>query len=187
MAGWQGMGEAAPHGLPCASRHLGPPRGRLCQPRHIRARLQVSSELLQGTRLQIRHVEYESDEYCHWTFPDDNPEHAEPSYMMARRLTPHSKRRPPEPDSIIERSKKIMLDERPPVRPSGKRAAFIQAIEDAKAAAEQRKATLAASAWHQVGYLWCNLASAYTLPAMDAPALGPCVGLGVMPVLGAAS
>ena len=43
-----------------------------------------------------------------------------------------------------------MLEERPAVRPSGKRAAFIQAIEDAKAAADERARAWCDSAWHVV-------------------------------------
>jgi hypothetical protein len=48
--------------------------------------LMISSELIRGTRLLVKPEEYDVDEYCHWTFPDDDPSKAEPSYMMARRL-----------------------------------------------------------------------------------------------------
>lgn len=112
--------------------------------------LQVSSELLQGTRLQIRRAEYDSAEYCHWSFPDDDPAQAEPSYMMARRLRPRERRGTPVPGGALERLQPLMLAERPPVRPSGKRAAFIQAIEDAKIATDERRRVLEESAWHQV-------------------------------------
>ena len=48
--------------------------------------------------------------------------------MMARRLKPMSQRgAPPAASTILERSRPLMLDERPPVQASGKRAAFIQA------------------------------------------------------------
>jgi hypothetical protein len=112
--------------------------------------VQVSSELLKGTRLQIRRAEYNSAEYCHWTFPDDDPAQAEPSYMMARRLKPQEHRGTPAAGGVLERIEPLLLAERPPVRPSGKRAAFIQAIEDAKAAVDERRRLLQESAWHQV-------------------------------------
>ena len=88
--------------------------------------LQLSSELFGGTRLQTKAAEYEFDEYCHWTFADDDPAKGEPSYMMARRLKPAAERGPPAPTSTLARSEALLIDARPPVLPSGKRAAFIQ-------------------------------------------------------------
>jgi hypothetical protein len=111
----------------------------------------MSSELLKGTRLQIRRAEYDSAEYCHWTFPDDDPAQVEPSYMMARRLKPRANRGTHVVGGALERWQSLMLAERPPVRPNGKRAAFIQAIEDAKAATEERNLEREETAWHQVG------------------------------------
>ena len=113
--------------------------------------LHISSELIAGTKVQIKQPEYIYDEYCHWTFPDDDPALAEPSYMMARPLKPFSQRTAePGADSVTERSKALMVDERPPVVPSGKRAAFIQALVDAKAAEERRKMEWEQQAWHVV-------------------------------------
>ena len=117
----------------------------------------------------MRPLEYDCDEYCHWTFPDDNPATAQPSYMMARRLKPFGARAPATGaatgavaaaetaaaagdcgPSIMERSQLLLQEDRPPVRPSGKRAAFIKAIEEAEAAEEARKKAWADSAWHVV-------------------------------------
>ena len=50
--------------------------------------LSLSSVLEAGTKLLINEPEHVFDEYSHWTFPDDDPAKAEPSYMMARRLRP---------------------------------------------------------------------------------------------------
>ena len=63
--------------------------------------LQVSSELLAGTKLQTNRAELAFDEYCHWTFADDDPAKGEPSYMMARRLKPIDERGPPSSSSRI--------------------------------------------------------------------------------------
>ena len=57
--------------------------------------LQISSELRKGARILVEDVatlEYDFDEYCHWTFPDDDPSKSAPSYMMARRLKPAAER-----------------------------------------------------------------------------------------------
>ena len=68
--------------------------------------------------------------------------------MMARRLKPMSERGPPPASSVLRRSQdELLLETRPPVMPSGKRAAFIQAIEDAKLARERRKQEWEDSAW----------------------------------------
>ena len=97
--------------------------------------------------LQVKHSEF--DEYCHWSFPDDD-KGGEPSYMMARRLKPKTQRHAPTHDSVIERSRSRTVEERPPVVPSGKRAAFIKAIEEAKAIEAAKKQEWADSAWHCV-------------------------------------
>ena len=112
--------------------------------------LGMSSELLAGTRLQVKPIEYDFDEYCHWSFPDDNPALAEPSYMMARRLMPKAERRPRGEGAASARAEALLRGERPPVKPSGKRASFIQAIEDKKAEEARRKQEWADSAWHIV-------------------------------------
>lgn len=42
-----------------------------------------------STKVQVSHFERHMDTkvpYCHWTFPDDTIETAEPSYMMALKL-----------------------------------------------------------------------------------------------------
>ena len=44
--------------------------------------LQISSEVLAGTKLQVRDVEYDVEDYCHWSFPEDDPALASPSYMV---------------------------------------------------------------------------------------------------------
>ena len=113
--------------------------------------LQLISEVRAGTRLHTNIPELIFDEYCHWTFPDDNPALAEPSYMMARRLKPVSERTStPSADSRIERSKPLMVDARPTVVPAGARAPFIEAIEAKKAAAAKLRQEWADSAWHVV-------------------------------------
>ena len=56
--------------------------------------LQLSSILMRGTRLQTGGIDADVDEYCHWTFPDDDQASGCPSYMMARRLKPMSERKP---------------------------------------------------------------------------------------------
>ena len=126
--------------------------------------LQLSSELMAGTRLMTRvglTVEYE--EYSHWTFPDDDPSAQEPSYMMARRLS----RRGGDGGSgggdggdgggtgparvgTLASSAPLMREERPEVQPSGKRAAFIRAIEERKKADAAARQAWADEAWHVV-------------------------------------
>lgn len=70
---------------------------------------------------------YDYDEYCHWTFPDDDPAQGVPSYMMARRLKPHSERTAfrknasAKDASVIERSLPLLLESRPAVTPSPSR------------------------------------------------------------------
>ena len=46
--------------------------------------------IINRTKVQVSHFERHMDTkvpYCHWTFPDDTIETAEPSYMMALKLT----------------------------------------------------------------------------------------------------
>lgn len=48
-----------------------------------------SSRLKEGTRVQVSHFDIESNDYkpySHWSFPDDEFEDGEPSYMMVRKL-----------------------------------------------------------------------------------------------------
>jgi hypothetical protein len=115
---------------------------------------QISSELRKGARLLIEDpskLDFEFDEYCHWTFPDDDPSKSEPSYMMARRLTPTSERGGASASCpLMEAARGLLLDERPTVQPSGRRAEFIKKLADEKAAEEARKAAWAETAWHQV-------------------------------------
>ncbi|KAL1519508.1 hypothetical protein AB1Y20_023024 [Prymnesium parvum] len=87
--------------------------------------LAKSSILKKGTLLLIAGSTTEFEEYCHWTFPDDHST-AEPSYMMARKLRPPSERAPPSPTSTLARSQLLLVDERPPIKPSGKRAQYLQ-------------------------------------------------------------
>ena len=90
----------------------------------------------------------------HWTFPEDDPAQAEPSYMMARRLRPRSERAAAgegknesacsvagvgagtskAAGATAAASQQLMRDARPEVVASGKRAAFIRVIEEAKEA-----------------------------------------------------
>ena len=71
--------------------------------------------------------------------------------MMARRLKPASERGgAPSADSVLARSAPLMVEARPEVVPSGKRAAFIQAIAEAKAAEDKRKQEWAERAWYVV-------------------------------------
>jgi hypothetical protein len=47
------------------------------------------SRLKQGTRVKVSHFHLHDEHhvpYCHWTFPDDKFENAEPSYMMAKKI-----------------------------------------------------------------------------------------------------
>jgi len=46
--------------------------------------------------------------------------------MMARKLRPPSERAPPSPTSTLARSQLLLVDERPPIKPSGKRAQYLQ-------------------------------------------------------------
>lgn len=51
--------------------------------------LMSNSRLKGGTRIKISHLDVPEEEYrpyAHWSFPDDQFEDGEPSYMMARRL-----------------------------------------------------------------------------------------------------
>jgi hypothetical protein len=51
--------------------------------------LMSNSRLKAGTRVKVSHldiVEFDYKPYAHWTFPDDQFEEGEPSYMMALRL-----------------------------------------------------------------------------------------------------
>ena len=87
----------------------------------------LSVELVAGARVLVRPSGTHFEEYCHWSFPDDDPRHGQPSYMMARRLKPRAQRKPPSPSSTAGRSEAKLvggLDERPAVQPSGKRAAY---------------------------------------------------------------
>jgi len=107
--------------------------------------LQASSILRKGTRIFTSHVRYDYDEYCHWTFPDDDPAQGVPSYMMARRLKPQNERTPfralkntsAKDASVIERSLALLMPSRPAVTPSASRAAIFERIAKAKAAAEK--------------------------------------------------
>ena len=99
--------------------------------------------LLKGTRLLTAGSELEYEEYCHWTFPDDDPAAAdgEPSYMMARRLKPKAERTAPAPASVLARTAALLVDTRPPVQPSGSRAAFILKLTPPAAAASPASAS----------------------------------------------
>ena len=47
------------------------------------------SKLIDGTRIQVSRFDVEDNDYipyCHWTFPDDEFDSDEPSYMMAMKL-----------------------------------------------------------------------------------------------------
>ena len=90
--------------------------------------LALSSVILKGTRLQTSGNRLDNEEYAHWTFPDDDDKEGCPSYMMARRLKPHAERSPPPAASVLARSKALLQTERPPVKPSGKRARFVSSI-----------------------------------------------------------
>ena len=84
--------------------------------------LQLNSYLLKGTRLLTNGSDVDFAEYCHWTYPEDDASTCQTSYMMARPLKPHAERTGgPAPESIIERSRPLILSERPPVVPSEKR------------------------------------------------------------------
>ena len=113
----------------------------------------LSVELVAGARVLVRPSGTYFEEYCHWSFPDDDPRHGQPSYMMARRLKPRAQRGPPSPSSTAGRSEAKLvggLDGRPAVQPSGKRAAYVQAIAQAKEERARKRQEWADSAWHVV-------------------------------------
>ena len=117
--------------------------------------LQVSSELRKGAKLLVddpSKLPFDFDEYCHWTFADDDPNKSEPSYMMALRLRPLAKRAADAAmrEEVIAKSEALLVPERPVVVPSGRRATFIKALEEAKAEADARQKEWANSAWHVV-------------------------------------
>ena len=115
--------------------------------------LGLLAELSKGARVLIddpAKLEYEFDEYCHWTFADDDQSKSEPSYMMARRLKAHEARSPIDCSPAIVSSKEILLEERPAAKPAGPRAAFICALEERKAAEEAAQKEWQDSAWHKV-------------------------------------
>ena len=103
--------------------------------------LQLNSILMRGTRLQTGGIDADVDEYCHWTFPDDDQASGCPSYMMARRLKPHSERVamcPPEEttdaSSVLERSRRLLVRERPSIQPSESRRDIYDRYVAARAA-----------------------------------------------------
>lgn len=104
--------------------------------------LQLSSILMRGTRLQTGGIDADVDEYCHWTFPDDDQASGCPSYMMARRLKPMSERKPLCPlaetsassSSILERSRALLVAKRPPITPSESRRDIYERMVAAEAA-----------------------------------------------------
>ena len=108
--------------------------------------LTLASILKRGTRLLLRGPEADFEEYQHWSFPDDDPEAGCPSYMMARRLKPTHERRDvrestDDPSSIIERTKALLVPERPPLIPSPSRLAiFDRARRASERAAAAREA-----------------------------------------------
>ena len=70
---------------------------------------------------------------------------------MARRLKPFPKRpASPSCSSFLALSETLLVERRPTVVPSGKRAAFIKAIEDAKAEEKRKRQEQAKRAWHVV-------------------------------------
>jgi hypothetical protein len=57
--------------------------------KHRHPGLLSNSRLKQGTKIRISHLDQADivyKPYAHWSFPDDNFEEGEPSYMMARKL-----------------------------------------------------------------------------------------------------
>ena len=88
--------------------------------------LSLSAVLLKGTRLLVRGSSVEYEEYCHWTYPGDDNSNNCASYMMARKLKPLQERAPPADDSIIERTRPLVLEERPEPHASGKRKSFVE-------------------------------------------------------------
>ena len=100
---------------------------------------QLTSILMRGTRLQTGGIDAEVDEYCHWTFPDDDQASGCPSYMMARRLKPVEERVPIRPLSqppvtTIERTRHLLVRERPPITPSDSRREIYDRLMAEKAA-----------------------------------------------------
>lgn len=56
------------------------------------------SRLKEGTRIKVSHFHIHDDmhvPYCHWTFPDDDFDSGEPSYMMVRKLNRQSNKQRP--------------------------------------------------------------------------------------------
>ena len=103
--------------------------------------IQLSSILLKGTRLQLSGIDMDFDEYCHWTFPDDDPALAERSYMMARKLKPSSERTAEHAeDSVLVQTKdRLLVAERPEVVPSAKLAPIFEKLKAEKARYEAAK------------------------------------------------
>ena len=109
--------------------------------------LQLSSMLLRGTRLQTSGKgDYELTEYCHWTFPDEM-KMGEPSYMMAKRLKPFKDRKPigSEKGSVIERTKALLVRERPAIVPSESRKMVFERMAKEKAEKEEKQGAAASS------------------------------------------
>ena len=99
--------------------------------------LQLGATLRVGTRLLTAGVAgYEDDEYCHWSFPDDeSPD--EPSYMMARKLKPAHAREAGgalAPATTLEQAKRLLVAQRPTVVPVPGRQAVVEAARRRTAA-----------------------------------------------------
>ena len=110
----------------------------------------VHDLLRQGTRLlRAGSAELDFHEYCHWSFPDDDtPAADEASYMMVRRLKPHAERRDitlPSKEaehsvSVIERTKRLLVKERPAVVPTPARQASFERARLARQSAAESAA-----------------------------------------------
>uniref|UniRef100_A0A7S4B4E2 LysM domain-containing protein n=1 Tax=Chrysotila carterae TaxID=13221 RepID=A0A7S4B4E2_CHRCT len=88
--------------------------------------LQLSSHLLKGTRLLVSGSEREFEEYCHWTYPEDDNSNNCPSYMMALKLKPHAERVSKSAQQLVAAMEAISVSERPVAQPSGKRKSLLQ-------------------------------------------------------------
>ncbi|KOO28307.1 hypothetical protein Ctob_004251 [Chrysochromulina tobinii] len=99
--------------------------------------LQLGATLRVGTRLLTAGVDGQKDEeYCHWSFPDDeSPD--EPSYMMARKLKPAHERKAggaQAPATTLEQAKRLLVAQRPTVVPVPGRQAVVEAARRRTAA-----------------------------------------------------
>ena len=122
--------------------------------------LQLTSVLRCGTRVLIGgDAEHDYDAYCHWTFPDDNAREEEPSYMMVRRLKPHSERRDggvretqgggaaaSDAADALEQAKRMLVHARPQVVPAPARQAIFDKIRARRRASDAADAAAPADA-----------------------------------------